>query len=305
MYYKKHTRLEQIQRENPLLTKHGLIYVYAAATIWSTIGVAAKLGYASGANPHGVALTRSLFVFIIFSAMYLTRYRSLEIDFKPIFFGLFIIAPFHFSYMNAVDKLGVALAVVLLYTAPIWVVIISALVYRDIPSKWELLAVFLSILGIVLIYYPLEESISITITGLVYGLLSGFLYGLFIVLSKYILLGGYEEWNSAKLVVLAVTVQAWAFPTLFLSYITTKGLVLSRADILSGAYLGIVSSIIAYYLFYKGLSTITPSTASIAATLEPLLAVLWGVILFQEYLSYLRWIGSLLIISSQLLLSRK
>ena len=287
------------------MTKRGLLYVYAAATIWSTIGVVAKLGYTSGANPHGVALTRSLFVFIIFLAISLARYKSIDIDAKPMLFGLLIIAPFHFSYMNAVDKLGVAVAVVLLYTAPIWVVTISATVYSEKPSKWELLAVLLSILGITLIYHPSEGPADITVVGLVYGLLSGLLYGLFIVLSKHILLRKYSRWSSARLAALAVAVQAWAFPTLLLSYIVTKGLVLTQADLISGAYLGIVSSVIAYYLFYRGLSVVTPSAASIAATLEPLLAVLWGVVFFHEQLSLSKWIGSLLIISSQLLLSKE
>jgi len=79
----------------------------------------------------------------------------------------------------------------------------------------------------------------------------------------------------------------------------------TRADLLAGAYLGVLASGLAYYLFYKGLLHAPPVVASIAATLEPVLAVIWGVALLGERLDPVEWIGIGLILSSQALLAAR
>ena len=205
--------------------------------------------------------------------------------------------------MVSVERSGVALAVALLYTAPTWVAALQPVLYRRRPEPPEILAAALSVLGVLLLYHPRKWTVGAA--GLVSGLASGLFYALLIVFSKVLLdrLGARGEIARAAA---AVAVQGWAFPGLLLAAIVAGGgVAVTRADLLAGAYLGVLASGLAYYLFYKGLLHAPPVVASIAATLEPVLAVIWGVALLGERLDPVEWIGIGLILSSQALLAAR
>ena len=282
-----------------------LLYVYSAAVLWSTIGVAAKLGFESGGSPLSTALARFFFVAIMASCFYIAGESARKVLLSPgvSLLGLAVVAPLGYAYMVSVKHSGVALAVVLLYTAPAWVAVFQSVLYRRAPAPLEALAVGLSVLGVLLLYHP-SEWVS-EATGLVSGLASGLLYALLIVFSK-VLLDRLRTESEITRATAAIAVQGWAFPGLFLLAIVMEGnITITRADFVAGAYLGVFASGLAYYLFYKGLLQASPVAASIAATLEPMLAVAWGVVLLGEKLSSIEWIGIALILSSQALLTTK
>jgi drug/metabolite transporter, DME family len=62
------------------------------------------------------------------------------------------------------------------------------------------------------------------------------------------------------------------------------------------AYIGIVSTVVAYGLFYAGLRSITSEVAGVLTLLEPLTATILAVVFLGEALTMLGWCGALLLL---------
>jgi drug/metabolite transporter (DMT)-like permease len=202
--------------------------------------------------------------------------------------------------MVAIERLGVALAVVLLYTAPIWVLAVRAAFSRSVRRS-DAAAVAMAVAGVALIYLP-SSSAREAIWDIAWGLASGLLYAALIVGSWAVLeKAGFLKGRLTPAAA-AISVQGWAAPSLALA-VALSGASVGRGDVASGLYLGLVSSVVAYYLFYEGLSRVPPERVSVAATLEPLLGVFWGVLLLGEAMGLSRALGAALVILSQLFIS--
>ncbi|MFE7282577.1 EamA family transporter, partial [Heyndrickxia sporothermodurans] len=63
--------------------------------------------------------------------------------------------------------------------------------------------------------------------------------------------------------------------------------------------------VLAYILYTIGLNRIESSTAAILATIEPVAAIIIGITLFNEKITFVQFVGILCILSSVLILSIK
>ncbi|NPA84446.1 MAG: EamA family transporter [Crenarchaeota archaeon] len=188
-------------------------------------------------------------------------------------------APFYVSYVLSVNTVGITLAVAFLYTAPAWVSL-----WERLRGRGSLLPAALSVAGVYLLSGAprLEGNFFI-------ALAPGLLYAGVIIYSKELL----KRRSPEELLGANVYAFIYAMPmTLFVDP--------DARALLSGAYLGVVCTTLAYLLFYSGLRELPAWYASVAATLEPTLASLWGALL-GERLGPLELSGLALILTSQLL----
>ncbi len=243
--------------------RRGEIEVYLAAALWSTIGPV-SLG-----DPLSAGVLR-----LAFAGLSSSPFFKLSMDIAIL--GT-IIFPFYTSYAFSVNEVGVTLAVALLYTAPAWVSLVEKL-----RGRGSLLPAAISSLGV----YLLTGAPKLKGKFFV-ALLPGLLYAAHILYSKELL----KRRKPEELLGGNVYAAIMALPLL----LSIKP---SLKTLLAGAYLGVVCSTIAYLLFYKGLREVDAWYASVAATLEPALAALWGHLLGEE-LPLLAWIGFGLILTSQ------
>ena len=245
------------------MAKVGVIYVYAAALLWSTIGPF-SLG-----DPLSMGFYRLFFAAI-------TSLPFLKLELELFLFSL-IIFPYYISYVISVNTVGVTIAAALLYTAPAWVALVEKL-----RGRGSLLPPLLATLGV----YLLQGSPRLK-GNLFIALLPGILYALVILVGKELL----KRYEPKDLL------ASHAFALIFLPPLLPLVKVNPRL-LLSGLYLGAVCTTLAYLLFYKGLKEVEAWYASVAATLEPTLASLWGFLL-GERLTITSLIGVFLIILSQ------
>ena len=68
--------------------------------------------------------------------------------------------------------------------------------------------------------------------------------------------------------------------------------------------LGLLGCLFPYWLYTKGLSGLTGAAASMTATLEPIIAVLFGVILYSEVLGIWQIVGIVLVLGGIILLAK-
>ncbi len=277
--------------------RRAILYVYLAATTWSTIAVATKYGYLGGCSPSGILLGRQVLAALITVLGVLAGvYRAhVVLDTRVVFLGAALFAPFYAAFYYGVDYLGVAREEVLLYTAPLWVLVYQLVLEKKRPCIRGLVASLLVLVGAGLIALEAEAGGPITSVGYLVGLLSGALYGASIYASSRLVRG-------LDPVSLAAGVQLWLLIGALPIALIRGNVVVTSACLVAVAYLAIVISHLSYIFFYKGLSLgVSAHRASVAATLELVLAVTWGILLFHEPVTTRFAVGAGLVALAQLL----
>ena len=172
----------------------GSLYIVCAALLWGFIGPFGKMAYDQGLSPLEVAFWRAVLAWLCFSSELFYRGKITRVSRGDLpllaLFSVLCITIFYASYQITVQKTGAAMASVLLYTAPAWVIFLSRLLLAEPITRDKLLALMLTIIGIVCIAFgqPGASGLklsTISLPGLTTGLLCGFCYSLYYILGKF------------------------------------------------------------------------------------------------------------------------
>src|SRR5690349_19728296 len=161
---------------------YGLIAL--AALLWGTLGPAARFALRAGVDPLELSFWRALAGGALFAAHALARRRSrvARRDLPAVLaFALLGVALFYLSYFRAVRTGGAALAAILLYTAPAWVALASALWLGERMTARKLAALALTLGGVALVALGSggggsETPVRIGPAALAWGLVAGLAY---------------------------------------------------------------------------------------------------------------------------------
>ncbi len=283
----------------------GYLLVWLAATLWASLGPIYKLLINFGLLPLTVVTFRAGLAALILAGWLLVRERSLARlriargDWPLMLaYGVIGVAFFYAVYVYAVQLTGVAVAVVLMYTAPAWVALIAWWRLGEGMDRSRALALLFALVGCALVsqaYNP--TALRLNAVGVLCGLGAGLGYGLYSVFNK-IALGRYTP----------VTVQFYGLTIgaifLALSQPPASTLTLLRSPwLLGGVVLVALGPTLGGGLAYAaGVQRLPVSIASLVATLEPALATLFGYLFFGEVLQPGQWIGTGLILAVVILL---
>ena len=277
----------------------GALAVAAAASIWGTLGLFAKILYAQGVSFESLVAVRAFVGWLAVIGFLLLRQgaRNLRVERRDLTFllplGLVGIGTFYLLYFYTVRESTVGTAAILLYSAPAFVVLLAWLFLKEPLNAAKVFALLLTVCGIILVvgaYDPanLEVSPKVLLTGL----LSGLTYGLYAIfgsplaghLSPAVILSYALAFGSVLLVIAAL-------PTLD----TLAGLpALSYALLLM---LAVIHTTVAFALYTFGIRHLGAGRAAIVATVEPVVAGILGVALLGEELSALKVLGALLVLA--------
>ena len=295
-------------------TLRGYALVLLAAVLWGSMGVF----YKQLMGEHGLpaitvvfyrALLTSLMLFAALAVISLLRRPAagrapLHVARRDLagfaLFGLIGVAAFYVVYIHAVDQAGVGVAAVLMYTAPAWVTVISAVLLSERLSRRKGLALALAIGGAALVarIYHLE-ALSLNVAGVLLGLGAGLGYGIYILCNK-VAVRRYPPWT--------VLAYALGFGALFmLPFQSGDVLVRALTDLDVVAWLlgvTLFPTLLAGLSFTLGLRDVPASNASIVATVEPVVAMMFGAALFSERLDWPQVLGGVLILGAVILLAR-
>lgn len=253
--------------ESGLWTRRGIAVakILSAAALWSTIGLASVFS--------GNYVVLSLFRSATAAAISLPLFRSTSR--AAITSGLLLGVLFT-VYPLAASLAGLGPAAYLLYTAPLWTTALSA-VFGERPSAYDYISVGLVLAAVGLMVEASQRG-SINPLGLIAGLASGVAYGSYIAVARrYSRVGGELHTSlGAMPYTLAVTAPA------AIVYIAVFGPGDLTRPALFGAYLGVFCTIIPYRLFSSGVRQIGAVEASVIATLEPVLAAVWGYVFLGQ-----------------------
>ena len=128
------------------------IQILLAGSLWGLIGIFNRNLYAIGLSSASVVAVRNIGGFIVLAAVLFILDRSvfhIKPRHLPYFFGTGIISILLFTlcYFTCQQLSSLAVAAILLYTAPAFVVVLSAVLFKDKLTKGKLIALVLAFLG--------------------------------------------------------------------------------------------------------------------------------------------------------------
>ncbi|MBM7598761.1 drug/metabolite transporter (DMT)-like permease [Virgibacillus halotolerans] len=279
-------------------------YIIIGAALWGTIGWYVKHLYALGFTPMEVVTLRAwssallLFIYLLIVSPKKLKLQSFA-DIKY-FLGTGILSIIFFNYcmFTAIELSTIPVATALLYTAPAFVTIMSFILFKEPLTSIKLTSLFITLLGTCLVVglIPLNLK-ALQLTSLLFGLGSGVGYAFYSIFSKFAL----KKYTSLTITTFTFIVAAIALIPFF-PYQDKFHLLLHPTVLFYTFGLGFLPTAFAYIIYTYGLHHTEASKASILSTIEPVVATLIGIFIFQEAFTWIQMIGMGCIIGAVILM---
>lgn len=280
--------------------------ILLAGILWGTIGLFVRALSQTGLSSLQLVFLRSAITAVaLFFYLLLFCRQALRIAWRDlwIFMGTGILSILFFSvcYFSTIQMAELSIAAVLLYTAPVFVMLFSLGFFQEKLNVRKILALLCCLMGCALVSGVLGAS-RLTLPALITGLLSGLGYSLYSVFGKFAVQKGYGALTTTFYTFLISAIAA--LPFVGLGEIPQK-LALQGGSPFLIVLMGLFTSVIPYLLYTYGLWATAPAKASILASVEPVAAMLFGSIFFGEKLTLSSLAGMALVLSAVALLSPK
>lgn len=284
------------------LQTKGVILAIISAICYGMNPLGALFLYEEGLNVNSVIFYRFIFASILLAIFMLIKKDSFYLKFKEIIllvllgllFGISAISLFNsFLYMDA----GLASTVLFIY--PIFVAIIMALFFKEKNSIITILSIIFAFLGVVLLYE--SDGANVSNFGIFLVIVSSLCYAIYIVIINQYL----------KMSALKVTFYSMLFCTITIlihSFFDSSLNIMPLVNFNMWFYtifLALVPTIISLLFLIKAIQLIGSTSASILGALEPLTAVLIGVYVFNEKITFWLVIGIVFILFGVILIVLK
>ena len=286
------------------MKKH-YVLIALAGVLWGMLTLVFKALDAAGITALQAVLVRNgIAAVLLWAALALRKPSALRLK-KPshlLYFvgtGMVSLAFFSACYYTCIARAGVGVAALLLYTAPAFVMLLSAPLFQEQLTGRKLFALAMTVLGCGLVTGALTGGLSITPAALLFGLGSGFGYALYTIFGKFAL----RDYDS-----LTITAYTVLFAALGVLPFCRPGeavaiLCSSPSLLLTGAASAVLCTIVPYLAYTKGLTTVEGGRASIIASVEPVVAAVIGVVFFGEGMPLSKLLGMALVLGAILLLN--
>ncbi len=285
--------------------KLSAFYVLLAGCLWGFMGVLVRTLNAEGLGSMEICFVRGLITFVVmFLGLLVLDRNAFRIKLKDIWCfvgtGACSVAFFNFCYFKTMTLTSLSVAAVLLYTAPAFVMLMSAFLFKEKLSIKKLTALVLAFLGCAFVSGIVGGAGTLSTAGILYGLGAGFGYALYSIFSRYALMRGYTSVTISLYTFLFSAVATFFFVDAgaVFTVITGDGILFGKT-----VFLVLLVTLFPYLAYTKGLDGMENGTASVLASAEPVVATLVGVLLYKESLNIWNVIGICLVLCSIVLLN--
>lgn len=287
--------------------KIGILLIILAACFWGSMGIFVRKLGEYGFSSIQIVSIRITIAALVFCIILLIKDRTgfwISPRDIPLFLGLGLgsILFFTVCYFSAIAIMSLSTAAILLYTSPIWIMLMSMLFFHEKMNSRKLVALVLAFTGCVLVSGI--SGAGMTVTGILLGLGAGFGYGLYSILGT-IALRKYSPYTVTTYTFVVAAIGSWIIcqPADLISKFKAAG---SPSGLLLFCILTAILTAVIPFLFYTlGLRTVEAGRAGILATIEPLVATVIGMICFSEPVTILSGAGIVLILTAVVILNCK
>lgn len=290
------------------MKRYAELMILLAGTCWGSIGIFVRYISEFGLDTLNIVEMRMVFSAPVLALMILSKDKSMfKLKLKHLWCflgtGLIGMVFFNFCYMSTIQASSLSVAAVLLYTAPVFVMIFSALFFGEKITSKKIVALVLVLGGCSMVSGIFDGSAVLTAKGLIIGLGAGLGYGLNTIFQRFALNYGYHP----------LTIQFYTFVfaalggllitdvTISTTAIATSGLPL----ILLLIAIALVATVAPNVLYGSGLKYLENGKTSILASIEPIMALVFGLVIFHEIPSIVAFIGMAVMLSGIYLINKE
>ncbi len=287
----------------------GYLYIASAAFCW---GVSASLGRAAftGRLPGFEALrpidplilsqSRTTFSFLLLLPLLgsLRGWRRLRLSIPDVrdacLIGVLGVAASNYFYYLAIQRTNVATAIIVQYTAPIWVLIYAVARRQQAPTSRRVGAVALALAGIALVIGAFGTSLlRLDTIGVLAGLLAAFSFA-FYNIGGHNILTRHDRWT----VLLYITGSASLFWLVINPPWKIAGAHYSSAQWLFLLFFSLLSVLLAFSFYFAGLQHLEPTRAIVVSCLEPVFSIVIAAFALGEIMRPLQMAGILFVLAA-------
>lgn len=279
----------------------GYLMIFAAASLWGTIGLFVKLLDGIGVSSSLTAFMRLFTAFCIMIPVMLWKggFKLFKTDksglIQCMVLGILSQALYNYCYNISIKNVGVATGSILLYASPIFVCIMSRIFFKEVIGPKKITALIINIAGCFLMVTGGNiSSLKVSAAGLFFGISAAFLYSLTAIIGKI---------TSGKMHPFTVVFYSFLFGFLSLGIIATPWRHISAVSgfkfwIYSFGF-GLIPTVISYILYMGGMNkNVEVSRVPIICSIEMVVATIIGVWAFKESLGIINVLGIVLLLSS-------
>jgi len=282
--------------------KRGYLYAVMAALLWGISGSAAKFLFGTGVSPFELVQLRLTIAAAVLPAwLLICRRESIKIDLRDI--GYFIIlggamAAVQFTYLFAISKIQVAIAILLQYLAPSLIALYMVAVTGDRLSRMTLAALAGAFIGCYLVVGAFHFNVLVmNYLGIISGFLSALSFAWYSLQGEY----GMRRYPPWTVLFYALLFGAIAWNILqppFKAFLRSYSLLQWYWIV----HIGLLGTLLPFGLYFKGINLIRSTHASITATLEPITAGVLSFVFLNEIMSPLQVAGGIMVIAAVIVL---
>lgn len=268
--------------------------IVLAGTCWGSIGIFVRNISEYGLDTLNIVEMRMIFSIPVVALIILFTDKSLfKIKLKHIWpmvgTGTIGMVFFNFCYMNTIQATSLSVAAVLAYTAPIFVMCFSAVFFDEKITKRKLVALVLVFGGCCMVSGLFDGTAVLTWKGLIVGLGAGVGYAFNTIFQRFALNYGYKPFTIQfyTFIFAAICGLFVCDINISLTAIETSGVPL----FIWLVAIALIATVSPNLLYATGLKSIENGKASLLASVEPIMAVVFGIVIFHEIPSLVASIG--------------
>ncbi len=275
-----------------MLYQTGVILVLISAVCYGFIPIFSVYAYEAGATTLNFLFYRYLVAAIVFFLYLAVRRIKIQLSWRQVFWLFILGGVFNvvqsILFVSSVKYISAGLTTLLFFTHPILVAVLSYFQGEKL-TRGTAVAIFISFAGLFMV---LDSSLGeVNTIGIALSLGAALFYTGFVLLGNRLV-------KDMDVLVMNAFVSLFTVAVLFpLAYFDgSLGVPLTVKGFLAAAGCGLVTSNIAPFAFFAGITAVGATTATILSNAEPVTAVVLSALLFSQHLTGMQLCGGLLIL---------
>jgi len=304
--------IQEKSKRNNTKQKIATLSILIAGSLWGTMGLFVRGLALDGLTSVEIVFFRTVIAALLLGLWILVSDRgAFRIKLKDLwcFIGTGIISLtfFNICYFSTIQMTSMAVAAIMLYTSPVFVILLSAVLFKERLTKIKGLALVLAFVGCVLVTGVLSSGgQAMSFAGILLGLGSGIGYALYSIFGRYALERGYSSKTISFYTFLTCSLGLLIISPLLSPISVTVSKIANGnviRDILLITGVALFATVFPYLLYTFGLSGVENGKAGIMASIEPVVASVLGIVVYKESLSVTTLAGIVLVLGAVVILN--
>lgn len=286
--------------------KKGYLQVFLAGILWGTIGLFVTDMSHNGASSALTSFLRIFFAFLILLVITVFKFgwKSLIIPKRDLLscalLGLICQGIYNIFYSYAVVMTGVTISAVLLNVAPVFTALVSYVLFSEKITWIKGTALVINVIGCSLAATSGHiSSGAVSLIGILFGVAAGFCYSLTAIIGRI---------AGSKINAFVVSTYSYFFAAVFLAVFMkpwNMSFYIEKEVWIIGFLYALIPTAIGYLLYYMGVQKIRESSkVPVIASVETVVAAVLGMLVYQEQIRGMNFLGILLVMGSVVLMNQ-